>query len=85
MIDLNWIQKTLGKHKMSFVEDITNNGGVLDIMLIDGYKVANYDETLIVIDYSDGSMNKTAIKEELHWRFSQIELNHELGGGKVFL
>ena len=85
MIDLNWIKKTLGKHKMSFVEDITNTGGVLDIMLIDGYKVANYDETLIVIDYSDGSMNKTAIKNELHWRFSQIELNQELGGGKVFL
>jgi len=81
MINLDWIQKTLGKHKMSFVEDITNNGGVIDIMLTEGYRVANYDETLIVIDYSDGSMNKTAIKEELNWRFSQIELQPELGGG----
>ena len=73
MIDLHWVQKTLGKHRMSLVEDITNTGGVLDIMLIDGYRVANYDETLIIIDYSDGSMNKTAIKRELNWRFSQIE------------
>lgn len=76
MIDLHWVQKTLGKHRMSFVEDMTNTGGVLDIMLIDGYRVANYDETLIVIDYSDGSMNKTAIKDELNWRFSQIELKN---------
>lgn len=73
-ITKDWVAKVLGKKRMKFVQDIDVSGGVIDIMLFEGYAYQD-DCGIWILDYEySDEYTKTQIAEMLRMEINPYKL-----------